>query len=190
MKKVTTLVFVIFCIPAFAVEKAQLNSAISIQYGTVESVNKEKIKSSAGKNALVGGMLGAATSGKKDRKTHAVQGAVALGLLTAIAEGKHEAYAYQVDMINGSVLKVISEHSGIQSGDCVSIEQGKTTNIRRVSAVHCEHHDHDALQHEEVVQNRHEDAEACHLAKEKAMDAQTEDELDVALKKVRVFCGH
>lgn len=75
------------------------------------------------------------------------------------------------------------------AGDCVSIEQGKTANIRRVSSVYCENPNDEALQHPHVQASALEDAAECRSAKEIALNAKTEKEVDIALKKLRAFCG-
>lgn len=185
----------IFClviaVPTLAVDRNQLNSTITINYGLVLEVEQIKVKSGATKNALVGGMLGAATSGHHDRGKHAATGAAAAILLTKLAESRHKANAYTVEMNSGSTIKILLEDKDhIQAGDCVSVEQGRSTNIRRVSTTYCEHHGHEALAHNEVVQKAQQEADACHQAKEIALKAHTEDELNVALKKVNIFCEH
>lgn len=72
---------------------------------------------------VTGGMIGAGTSGKHDRAKHAAEGAAAMAILTAIAEGKRKAHSYQIKLTSGSVVKVVMESGGIDAGDCVSVEQ-------------------------------------------------------------------
>lgn len=170
---------------SFAAEKGSL---IQIDYGVVEKVENVKVDSNIGKGIIAGGMLGVGTSGKHDKAKHAAEGAAAVAILTAIAEGKRKAHSYQVKLTSGSVVKLVSESKEITEGDCVSVEQGKTANIRRVSPVYCESPDHEALRHPHVQAAAYEDAAECHTAKEMAMHAKTENEVDIALKKVRVFC--
>ena len=86
------------------------------------------------------------------------------------------------------MTKIITETKGIQEGDCVSVELGRTANIRRVSTVYCEHPGHEALADPIVHANSQEEAAECHAAKQMALQATTEETTDIALKKVRVFC--
>ena len=174
--------------PAFAVSRSSLNSSIDITYGIVEKVERTKIDSSAGKGAVMGGVIGAATSGHHHRTQHALTGALAAGILTAILEGKRDAYVYLIETVDGSEKKVITEQGDIREGDCVSVEEGSTTNVRRVPKVQCEHHNHDVMSEPIVEAKAHEDAAECHAAKKMALKADTEDEVDIALKKVQVFC--
>jgi len=174
---------------SFAAKKGDLTQ---IDYGVVEKVETVKVDSNMGKGAIAGGLIGAGTSGKHssnhDKAKHAAEGAAVAALLTAIAEGKRKAHSYQVKLTSGSVVKLVSESKEIDEGDCVSIERGESSNIRRVSSVYCEEPEHEALYHPHVRAAAYEDAAECHTAKEMAMHARTEKEVDIALKKVRVFC--
>jgi outer membrane lipoprotein SlyB len=64
---------------ALAVNRSALNSSIDISYGNVERVEHTKIDSSAGKGAVMGGVIGAASSGHHYRTQHALTGALAGG---------------------------------------------------------------------------------------------------------------
>ena len=173
---------------ALAVNRSALNSSINISYGIVERVERTKVDSSAGKGAVMGGVIGAATSGHHHRGQHALTGALAGGILAAILDGKRDAYIYMIETVDGGEKKIITEQAGIREGDCVSVEEGRTSNVRRVPSVHCEHHNHDVM-YEPIVQAKaHEGAAECHSAKQMALKASTENEVDIALKKVEVFC--
>ncbi|MFC4701309.1 hypothetical protein ACFO4O_14155 [Glaciecola siphonariae] len=173
---------------AQAVDRNQLNSTISINYGEVIGVERGKIDSSAPGGAVMGGIVGAATSGKHHRGKHALEGALAGGILSAILDGSRDAYTYQISLVNGSEVKVTTEQSGIRVGDCVSFEQGRTTNVRRVPAVHCQHNNHPVMQDAYVQSSASFDAAQCHNAKELVLQAKTEEAMDLAIKKVSVFC--
>ncbi len=188
-KLVLAVVVASFSTAAVATKKGDLTQ---IDYGVVEKVENVKVDSNMGKGVIAGGVIGAATSGKHssnhDKAKHAAEGAAALALLTAIAEGKRKAHSYQVKLTTGSVVKLVSESKEITEGDCVAVEQGESANIRRVSSVYCEEPDHEALRHPHVRAAAYEDAAECHTAKEMAMHAKTEKEIDIALKKVQIFC--
>lgn len=173
---------------ANATDKRHMNTTIDISYAIVESVGQTKIDSDMGRNAAMGGVVGAATSGSHQRGKHAVQGAVAAGIITAILEGKRKAYIYQVTTMSGAEKRIITEQMGIREGDCVSLEEGPTTNIRRVPPVHCEYHNHDFMSDPMVQSKGNESAAECHAVKAILMKANSEEEVDVALKKVQVFC--
>lgn len=176
------------CASAQTVPRSQLGSSFDIRYGNVERIERIKIQSQAPQGAVMGGIVGGATSGHGHRGKHAVEGALAGAILSAILEGDRNAYQYTVEFIDGGVTKIVTETGGIIEGDCVTVELGQTANIRRVSPVHCEHSDHEALTDPIVHTKRQQEAAECQAAKEMALQATEEEAVDVALKKVRVFC--
>jgi len=173
---------------AFAVNSSAMHSSIDISYGVVKSIGQEKVNSKAAQGALMGGVVGAAAGGSHNRGKHALAGALAGGIISAILQGKREAYAYDILTTDGREKMVLTEQDDIRVGDCVSIEEGKTTNIRRVPPVHCEHRQHLVMSEPMVQSKAHGDAAECHAAKSIALKASTEEEMDLALKKVQVFC--
>ena len=103
----------------------------------------------------------------------AIQGAATSG----------EAQEYTVKLVGGGEEKVTTEQDDIRVGDCVSIEQGEHANMRRVSSYHCE-------QSEQSKPPEHHEASAnyCQQAKAELAKAETDEDLENAVKKVRVLC--
>ena len=173
---------------AQTISRAQLNQGFEIHYGVVNDVNKVKVQSSAPSGAVMGGLIGGATSGHHHRGKHAATGAVAGALLSAVLDGDRRAYQYTVDLVDGGQTKVVIESGGIREGDCVSVELGTTANIRRVSSVHCESPDSEALNDHVTYAKTQSDAAECHAAKNMVLKASSDEEIELAMKKVRVFC--
>ena len=171
-----------------AVGSQDVNQSISINYGIVEAVEKKKVDSNALGGAALGGVIGAATSGHHHRGKNAAIGALSGGVLMAILEGKRDAWAYRIEMTDGGEKQVITEQAEVRTGDCVAVEEGRMTNIRRVASVHCQHQKHPVMNDYMVKAKAGEGAAECHVAKEMALKASTEDEMDIALKKVQIFC--
>lgn len=188
MKLILSVLVFLVSQSAWTTDRRHMNTSIDISYGIVENVGRTKIDSNVGRNAAVGGVVGAATSGHHHRGKHALEGAAAAGILTAILEGSREAYIYRIKVMGGGEKKVITEQMGIREGDCVSLEEGATTNVRRVPPVHCEYHDHEVMSDPIVQSKGHESAAECHAAKAMLLKSDTEKEMDIALKKVQVFC--
>ena len=145
---------------------AQSDSYVSIQYGAVQNVATTTTDSKHAGGALTGGLIGAAGA--------AVQGATI---------GGDGLYIYTVELNggNGSV-QVTTEQADIREGDCVSVEQGKYANIRRVSTIHCQRQTASAPPHHESI------AKECDTAKQELASAETQDAVDIAVQKVRVLC--
>ena len=177
-------------------QRSQLGSTIQIAYGVVQSVEVSKLDptAAAGRGAAVGGMLGLAAASHEDDARGAAEGALAGAMISGLI-AKHQkanapnAYTYTVGLMGGDVEKIITETGDIRTGDCVSFEQGQTANIRRVANVYCEPAHHDvAMNTAGISSGAQQDAADCHTAKELTIQAKTESELDVAMKKVRLFC--
>ena len=175
--------------------RADLGSAIQIVYGTVEKIEVSKIDATAnaGHGAVVGGALGLLAAPHEHNARGAAEGAAAGALISGLI-AKHQrenaasAYAYTVALVQGGESKIITDRDDLREGDCVSVEYGRTANIRRVGNVYC-HSDHQAaLDDPRVHASAQATAEECHEAKQIALQAQTEQDMDMALKKVRIFC--
>jgi hypothetical protein len=102
----------------------------------VDEVERVRVESQAGENAITGGIVGALAN-KDDRLAGAAVRTGAAGLATAVAEGVHEAFAYSVRLWTGARIKVIVDHGDVAVGPCVAVEQGRTGNVRVVSPGHC-----------------------------------------------------
>ena len=86
-------------------------------------------------------------------------------------------------MATGGQASITTEQTDIREGDCVSVEQGDHANIRRVSSYHCE-------TNTESKPPEHHAAAAsnCQSAKDELTKAQTDDAVELTVKKVRVLC--
>ena len=65
-------------------------------------------------------------------------------------------------------------------GDCVVVEQGQYTNVRRVSSINC-HLDQQPDHHVSAADN-------CQLAKDELNNAKTNDDIEQAVIKVWTLC--
>ncbi len=74
-----------------------------------------------------------------------------------------------------------TEQQDIRTGDCVSIEQGSYSNIRRISSVHCE-------TKTQIPQHHKSSSIDCEKAKHELTNAETDEAINMAAKKVRILC--
>jgi len=195
MKLIKLTIFVpIFSLMACAtsgVDPKDKNTMIKINYGVIKTVEPVTLNSDAGKNAAIGGLWGiiAGSSGNSgDVMRGAAAGALFMGLTTKIAEGSRKAEAYEVEQKNGTIIKVIIDEKDISVGDCVAVESGKTTNLRKVSDDLCGAQVASKVD-QKLAAEVAEDALHCHTAKQLLLEAETEEAVDTALKKVNVFCN-
>lgn len=183
MKKLSsrlTIAVLVLLLVASANTLAQsAGSSVSIQYGTVSSVEEVQAARKHARGALIGGLAGAVLA-----NGHPGLGAVAGGLIGGGIEGHHTGKKvlrqYSVTLNGGGALVIDTEQRDIVVGDCVMVEQGQYANIRRVSSINC-HRDQKPAHHVEI-------ATSCQKAKDELNNAKTNDAVEIAVVKVRTLC--
>lgn len=165
---------------------------VTIQYGTVASAREVDLKSDAvPAGAVVGGALGlASASGKSSSKKarNVIIGSAAGGAIAGASQGSQKGMLYDVDMGSGGRTQVVSDQREIRKGDCVAVERtGDTANIRRVSGAYCEQANASAVQ--AVAAEASRDAEECAAAKQQLVDATTNEQADLASRKITLLCN-
>jgi outer membrane lipoprotein SlyB len=175
--------------PAFAQRAGQ---SVSIQYGMVRGAREVELKSGAVPGgALVGGALGLASgsgksSGKKAR--NAIIGGMAGAAIAGAAQGSQRGMLYEVDVGPGGLVQVVTDQREIRPGDCVSVEKsGDTANVRRVSMAYCDRANQAAVK--AVEPEARKDAEECASAKQQLVDATTTEAADLAARKITLLCN-
>ena len=197
LSAVTTLVclsIVVAGCESTGVSRSDKNVPISISYAKVISAEVVDLQSDVGRNAtigaVVGGVIGLATGQNfAGAAAGAGLGALGVGVSTRAAEGSQEAMAYIVRGGDGRETKVVTEDKHLIVGDCVAVETGRTANLRRVSDEMCG----PRMQHpvESELRSMHmEEAQECDAAKQELLSAQSDADIDAAVKRVRVLCKH
>ena len=171
-----------------------LDSTIAVNYGTVSTVTPVKLKSNASRNATVGGLAGLLTQARgsgSERLVGAAIGAAVGGIATKVAEGDNMANSFVIELTGGSTVKVVTEQQNIAVGDCVAVETGRHTNLRRVSQTQCNslRQSHPTID-PQISQHEQGEANACHQAKEELLKARTEADINALTRKVQVICDH
>ena len=157
-------------------------TAITINYGVVESAVTTTEDSKHAGGALAGGLMGALIGPKRHRGLRVVAGAGIGAAVQGSATGG-TVEQYSVKLNSGGQTIISTELQDIRIGDCVSIEQGDKANIRRVSSYHCE------TKNTTSIPEHHESAAInCEMAKNELAKAETDDAITNAAKKVRILC--
>ena len=174
---------------AFAQRSGQ---SVTVRTGTVTGMRSVDLndKSAIG-GALVGGAFGAAltrsskSSGRRDR--NAAIGAVLGG--AAAASSTRPGRVYTVQTNEGTMIQIATEQTEIRVDDCVFVEEtGGTANIRRAPATACEPASADVMDDAEIVDEMREEASECAAAKQELVDADSDDAIDRAVRKVKLLC--
>jgi hypothetical protein len=168
---------------------ARVGQRTTIQFGTVRNVEQVNLQSDVAAGALIGGTIGlVASGGSRTAPRNAILGAAVGAAATSAAQGNRTGIAYTVQMLDGSVIRIISDQTEIRVGDCVAIERaGETNNIRREHPAFC------ASQNQPAVRALQPDLEAaaarCAAAKEELVNATTPEAVDLATRKVELLCN-
>ena len=115
-------------------------------------------------------------------------GALAGGLLGDKLQGGNTANQFIIQRTDGSTIQVTTEQRDLRAGDCVAIEQGRYTNLRRTAAQLCE--PSGALAADTRVSlEAQNDAQVCHDAKEDLLDTQGQAAIKAAAARVQALCS-
>lgn len=158
----------------------------TVSYGRITAVRQVNIENQGAQTAgtLVGGALGVASGSGQSRSNRALRGigGAAVGSRVAGAASGTTGFEYTV-LIGRETTRITTEQSGLRVGDCVSVERGQWNNIRLAPDERC-----DAA----VARGTPEDtaaADACEVAKQQLIEANTDAEFDRAERRMRLLCG-
>jgi len=171
-------------------EAQRVGQGSTIQFGTVRNVEQVQLQSDAAAGALVGGTIGllASPRGGSRAVRNSLVGAAAGGAVTAAAQGNRTGFSYTVELIDGSMTRIISDQREIRPGDCVAIERvGQTANIRREPSAFCVRGNAQAVQ--AISQDTQAAAGRCEAAKEELVMAATPEAIDLASRKIDLLCN-
>ena len=166
------------------------NQVIDVQYGVIENIQQVQMDASYGKDSIIGGALGLLAASSGSTGTQVAGAAVGAGLGALVAkETAGTGQRYTIQLVSGGDIAIVTEQQDMVVGDCVSVEQGKHANLRRVSSAMCStdpsHPAYDAMH----ASTKSEAAE-CHEIKQQLVNAKTGQETDIAYKKMRALCEH
>lgn len=175
---------------AFAQRAGQ---SMTVQTGVVVAAQAVNLQSAAGRGAVVGGVVGYATTSSRQsssrRARNTLIGAGTGALLTRSAEGNLDGMQYTVETGPGSRITVVTDQTQVRVGDCVNVEQAGngTANVRRVSEALCEAA-FDGQVDDQLKADMAQEADMCLQAKERMMEAETDEAFEVAMRRVKFLC--
>jgi hypothetical protein len=176
-----------------SLEAQRSGQSMSIQTGVVIAAQAVNLQSAAGRGAAVGGVVGlAATSSNRSTSRRIRNTAIGAGtgaLIARGAEGNLDGMQYTIETGPGSQIVVVTDQTQVRIGDCVTVEQAGsgTTNVRRVSDSLCEAAFSGGIEEDLNAYMQYE-ADMCLNAKERLMEAETDEAFDVAMRRVKFLC--
>jgi len=175
---------------AFAQRAGQ---SATVRTGTVTAMKSVDLNDgNAIGGALVGGAFGAAQTkskkGSSRKSRNAAIGAVLGG--AAAASSRRPGRVYTVTTNEGTAVQIATEQTEVRVDDCVYVEEaGGTANIRRAPATACEPATRDVLSDPAIVEELQEEANECAAAKQELVDADSDQAIDRAVRKVQLLCN-
>ena len=179
----------VYLTDAFAQRAGQ---SVTVRTGVVTGMQSVDLNDgNAIKGALVGGAFGAAltrsSKGSSRRSRNAAIGAV-LGA-SSQASKTQPGRLYTVTTNEGTMVQIATEQTEIRVDDCVFVEEaGGTANIRRAPETACWPETQDLLLEADMIQELHEEANECAAAKHELVDADSDEAVDRAVRKVQLLC--
>ena len=186
---VGTVCIMVSAIDAMAQRAGQ---TATIRYGTVVSMESVELKDgNAAKGALVGGAFGAAlskssSSSSKRRRNAAIGAVVGAGVA---ASKRKTGRSYSVRTNDGTVIQILTEQTAILIGDCVIVEEsGGRANIRRTAISACDAASQSIMNSPDIQEEMQEEAAECFAAKDGLVNAETDQQMELAVRKIQILC--
>jgi outer membrane lipoprotein SlyB len=175
-------------VAALLVLSGTLLAQTRVNYGRITAVSliTEQNRDAQASGAVLGGMLGLATSAASSSSGAAaalrgVGGAIA-GQQIGRVSGQRQAFKYTILLGGDSTITMVTDEAGMRVGDCVAVERGTFNNLRLVDDARCEP-PAQTPPAADVSQ-----ADVCIQAKDRLFDAKTDAEFERAYRTVRLLC--
>jgi outer membrane lipoprotein SlyB len=170
-----------------------------VQYGRITNVQATTVTDSTARTVgtLVGGGVGLATGSGQSGSNRALRGigGAAAGRGVGSLAGRSQAFEYTVLVDGTSTVRIVSDQAGKRIGDCVAVEQGQFSNIRLVPDARCAPRAQAAPAKAAPAKAAPppaaevQQATACEQAKEQVLAASTDEEFNMAERRMRLLCG-
>lgn len=171
---------------------------VRVQYGRITDVQATTVTDNTARNigTLVGGGIGLATGSGQSASNRALRGVAgaAAGRGVGTVASRSQAFEYTV-LVNGmTTVRIVSDQAGKRIGDCVAVEQGQFANIRLVPDSRCVPRAQPATAAKAAPpppppESDMQQAGACEQAKQQVLAAATDEEFDLAERRMRLLCG-
>jgi outer membrane lipoprotein SlyB len=169
----------------------------SVTYGriTAATLVTEQNRTAQTGGALIGGALGAASASGRSGGTAALRaaGGMFAGQQLGRMATQRQAFEYTILIDGTSTITMVTDEAGLRVGDCVAVERGAFNNLRLVDDARCAPRPTQAkgappAPAPRVSPAAQREADACVQAKERLLEAETDDAFDRAYRRVRLLC--
>lgn len=176
---------------------ASAAAQVRVQYGRITNVQATTVTDSTPRTVgtLVGGGIGLATGSGQSGSNRALRGlaGAAAGRGVGAMAGRSQAFEYTVLVDSMTTVRIISDQAGKRVGDCVAVEQGQFSNIRLVPDSRCAPRAQQASTKAPAPTKAPppdlQQASACEQAKTQVLAATTDDDFNLAERRMRLLCS-
>jgi outer membrane lipoprotein SlyB len=180
---------------AFALAAGTASAQTSVNYGRITNVTliTEANRAAQTGGAVLGGALGAASARNRSGGTAALRAGA--GVLGGQAIGRvatqRQTFEYTILIDGRQTITMVTDEAGLRVGDCVAVERGSFNNLRLVDDSRC--NPRPAAQGQKAAPPKAtaadiRQADACIQAKDRLLDAETEEDFERAYRRVRLLC--
>ncbi len=177
-----------------------VGAQVRVQYGRITNVQATTVTDSTSRavGTIVGGGIGLATGSGQSGSNRALRGVggAAAGRAVGNMAGSSQAFEYTVLVDGTQTIRIVSDQAGKRIGDCVAVEQGSFANIRLVPESRCAPRAQPAqpapakaAPPPAATPADTQQANACEQAKAQVLAAKTDEEFNVAERRMRLLCG-
>lgn len=195
--KVSLTTLAVAAVAALSLSEAA-HAQVRVQYGRITNVQTTTVTDSTARNVgtLVGGGIGVVSGSGQSASNRALRGigGAAAGRAVGNMAGRSQAFEYTVLVDGTTTVRIVSDQAGKRVGDCVAVEQGQFANIRLGPDSRCAPRAQPAPAKAAPPPPAAEPADvqqasACEQAKQQVLAARTDEEFDVAERRMRLLCG-
>jgi hypothetical protein len=187
-------IFALLCVSNAQAQRS--GQSMSVQTGVVIAAQAVNLQSAAGRGAAIGGVVGLATTSSNRSTSRRIRntaiGAGTGALIARGAQGNLDGMQYTIEVGPGSQIIVVTDQTQVRVGDCVNVEQAGsgTANVRRVSEARCEAVFAGDTVDDELQAYMTREADMCLQAKERLMEAESDEQFEVAMRRVGFLCEY
>jgi len=169
----------------------------SVNYGRITAVSlvTEQNRAAQTGGAFLGGALGAASASNRSSGTAALRagGGVFAGQQLGRVLTQRQTFEYTVLIDGTSTVRMVTDEAGLRVGDCVAVERGAFNNLRLVDDARCAPRQTQAKAAKPapppaVSPAAQREADACVAAKDRLLEAETDEDFERAYRRVRLLC--
>lgn len=184
-------------VAGFAMSSGIAAAQTNVQFGRITAVNLVTEASGRAQTggAILGGALGASSASNRSSSTRVARGLAGgvAGQQVGRMATQSQSFEYTVLIGGMTTVTITTNEAGLRVGDCVAVERGAFNNLRLVDDSRCGSGAGTAAKKAapapRATTAEVRAADQCITAKNRMLDAKTDEEFDRAERQVRLLCA-